>query len=1092
MALRLQLALLGCFEACWAPGKRLSLPKKTQALLAYLALSPGHAYAHDHLAGLLWGDTADERARKSLRQAMYVLRQSLPDTQPRTLLMDAETIGLNTAAVEVDVAVFERAVAEGTHEALERVAALYRGDLLAGLNVNEAAFEEWLGAERERLRELVLMALAKLLSQQSDVGQIERAIQTGMRLLALDPLQEAVHRTLMRLYDRQGRRGTALKQFQLCLASLQRELGTDPELETKRLYQDILQRRSRESSSVDERVRWQTSMAQRTPFDSRTNVIKREAPLIGRDAELVRLRELLDEALRLQGRVIAIAGEAGIGKSSLLLALAADAQARGTRTLLGRSFQTEQVLAFGPWVEALRSGHAVADADVLRRLTPQGRRELARLLPELGGGADEPTGSSPDQLRLFEATTELVCALAEKRPILLMLEDVHWADEMSARLLAFLGRRMRSARVMVVATLRDDELAGAPILGHVLDELSGESHFTLLMLTPLTRANTTALAQSMTTATLTEDVLRQLDEQIWRASEGNPFMVVETIRALQEGVVPQAPAALPLPERVRRVVAGRLERLSTGSRQLVSVAAVIGREFDFALLQRAAALGEREAAQGLEELVRRRVLHSLGERFDFTHERICEVAYEGLLQPHRKLLHVAVAKALEELDAGHGELQHATLAGHYRAGEVWDRALAHFRLAGTRAMRLSAYGEAVACFDQALEALRRLPQTTQTLEVAIDIRFDLRNALLPLGQFDSIRRRLQEADGLARTLSDQRRLGWLSVYMSHFCRTAGQFQEARGFAETGQDLGEVLGDAGLTLGAGLDLGAACISLGEYRRAADLFRRIVQSLANQPSRPSSGHVGSHAVLARTFLTRALAELGDFEEGIDCGEESIRLAEALEDPMSLAYACLRLGRLRAAKGDLDHAARLLERGLKLTQDWNIPVTEPVVAADLGHVYAGLGRVDDGLALLRNAVSGYESVKLGVGKTRLLLHLGDACLLAGQFEDARIRADGALARACACGQRGYEAYARRLVAEIAMRRGPDLEAAQASYDESATLARDLGMRPLLAHCHRGLGSLYHALGQTHAAQEHLAEAIALFRQMDMAPWREPALAS
>src|SRR2546425_947514 len=236
------LTLLGGFQARLAAGQALVLPtKKGQALLAYLALRPGKAYARDGLAALLWGDTADKQARKSPRQAMYVLRRALPETQPPSLLLEGETIALDPAAVEVDAAVFERLVVEGTPEALERAVTVYHGDLLEGIGVNEAPFAEWLTSERERLRELALQGFANLLAHQSKAGQTQRAIQTAVRLLAIDASQEVVHRALMRLYARQGRRGAALKQYQVSVAALQRELQTEPEPETKQLYQDILQ-----------------------------------------------------------------------------------------------------------------------------------------------------------------------------------------------------------------------------------------------------------------------------------------------------------------------------------------------------------------------------------------------------------------------------------------------------------------------------------------------------------------------------------------------------------------------------------------------------------------------------------------------------------------------------------------------------------------------------------------------------------------------------------------------------------------------------------------------------------------------------------
>src|SRR5262245_45008963 len=737
--------LLGGFEIRGTSGQFFSLPtKKTLALLGYLALRPGKAHPRDRLAALLWGNSADEQARKSLRQAMYVLRKALPGTVPAILLMEGETIAVNPVAVDVDAAVFERLVGEKMPDALERAITLYRGDLLEGFGLDEAPFEEWLSSEQERLRGLAVQAFTDVLAHHSTSGQTQRAIETGVRLLAMDASQELVHRALMRLYARQGRRGAALKQYQACVAALERELGTEPEPETKQLYQEILQRRGPEASKLPIAEPTHRREPGRARPEARSEPIISDAPVIGRETELVRLRGALEKASRGDGQVVAITGEAGIGKSSVLMALASQAEACGVRILLGRSYQTEQVLAFGPWVDALRNGHVVADVEVFGGLAPLWRAELARLLPQLDAEGAEPADRPPDHLLLFEAATELLRSLAAKEPVLVMLEDVHWADEMSVRLMAFLARRVRSSRILVVLTIRDEELASAPILRQVTDELAREPHFLHLPLVPLSRAGATALVRSLGAAS-TAGGDAGLDAEIWRASSGNPFLVVETIRAIQEVVAPRTPATLPLPERVRRVVAGRLERLSDRGRHLASVAAVVGREFEFALLQRAAGLDERHAAEGVEELVRRRVLHGFGEQLDFTHEWIREVVYNELVHPRRKRLHVLVAEALEDLHAGDPR-HYAALAGHYHAGEVWEKALVCWRQAGARAMRLSAYRDAVTCFEQALAAVPRLPKTRETLETAIDVRFDLRNALLPLAEFDRVHGYLRDAE----------------------------------------------------------------------------------------------------------------------------------------------------------------------------------------------------------------------------------------------------------------------------------------------------------------------------------------------------------
>ena len=235
---QLSIRLFGGFRAQHGSGRLLAIRrKKAQALLAYLAMHPGEACSRDSLAGLLWSGTTDEHARHNLRQTLFALRQAV---DPDPFIVDGELVGLRERAVDVDVADFERGVGQGTREALREAAALYRGELLEGLRIDEAPFDDWLAAERQRLRELALTALEKLLAMDLAAGALEPAAGTGLRLLALDPLRESVHRTLMDLYVRQGRRTAALRQYQQCAEALRRELRVEPEAATTRRFQEIL------------------------------------------------------------------------------------------------------------------------------------------------------------------------------------------------------------------------------------------------------------------------------------------------------------------------------------------------------------------------------------------------------------------------------------------------------------------------------------------------------------------------------------------------------------------------------------------------------------------------------------------------------------------------------------------------------------------------------------------------------------------------------------------------------------------------------------------------------------------------------------
>jgi hypothetical protein len=351
--------------------------------------------------------------------------------------------------------------------------------------VREPAFEEWLLTERERLRELAVEALARLLAHHARSGAAEPAIQTALRLLMLDPLQEAVHRTMMRVYAGQGRRGAALRQYQVCLDALQRALGVEPEAETSRLYQEILQATSERRDTAPPR----SGLARPMVGASAT-------PLVGRDAEMERLRQACAEAWRGRGGVVMLSGEAGIGKTRLVEALGVDAAERGGRVLVGNAHESEQILPFGVWIDALRAGGVVAELAEQPALGAPWRVDLERLLPELAP-RERRDGAADDHVRLFEALARVLAHVAASQPVLLVLEDLHWADEMSLRLLGYVGRRAVRWPVLLMGTARPEEMIDAPALRRVLGELGRAPDFLSLPLPRLAERDTVALVAAL-------------------------------------------------------------------------------------------------------------------------------------------------------------------------------------------------------------------------------------------------------------------------------------------------------------------------------------------------------------------------------------------------------------------------------------------------------------------------------------------------------------------------------------------------------------------------------------------------------------------
>ena len=397
---RLHLTLLGGFHATIEPGRVLVLPiKKTQALLAYLALPLGRAHAREKLAALLWGDMPDAQARGNLRHALSRIRTALPRATRPGLILDGPSVALDPSAVDVDVARFEALVADGRPDALERAPGIYRGDLLAGLALAERPFEEWLASERERLHELHIQGLGRLLTHQQRSDAAEPAVHTGLRLLALDPAQEPVHRALMRLYTRLGRREAALRQYQLCVEALKRELGASPDAETARLYQEILRGRPIHLDRDEAPGRPATSPP--------TNLPAPASELIGRAAAVTEVKELLGAH-----RLVTLSGAGGIGKTRLGLQVARE---------LWPAF------ADGAWVA---------------ELAPLSDPGLVPVTVAVALGLTLPAGpGSPERV---------AAAIGTKR-LLLVLDNCEHLIEAAARMADAVMRASSEARVLVTS-----------------------------------------------------------------------------------------------------------------------------------------------------------------------------------------------------------------------------------------------------------------------------------------------------------------------------------------------------------------------------------------------------------------------------------------------------------------------------------------------------------------------------------------------------------------------------------------------------------------------------------------------------------------
>ena len=425
-------------------------------------------------------------------------------------------------------------------------------------------------------------------------------------------------------------------------------------------------------------------------------------------------------------------------------------------------------------------------------------------------------------------------------------------------------------------------------------------------------------------------------------------------------------------------------------------------------------------------------------------------------------MHAAVVEGIEKLYAGRLTEQVERLAYHALRGEVWDKAVSYSRQAGGKAANRSAHSEAVTCLQQALEALKHSPENRRTLEQAIDIRLDLRNSLQPVGEQAKLLERMREAEALAESLNDQGRLGQVSAYLSGYFVQAGD--DALQAIETGQRalaIASAIDDFSLRIQANHFLGSAHYRRGEYDQAIEHFRGNVDALVGDQIYERFGLVFLASVGSRYQLVLLFSDRGEFTEASIHANEVVRIAEVVNHPYNLYTAYFAVGCMHLRKGAIDKAIAALERSLELCRSWDIQQNILRVAAFLGNAYAAIGRVGEALPVL-------ELAKNRVRLSFIRGQLAQGYLLIGRLEEAESLASRALDFSRRHAERGNEARALYVLGEIASYDDSlDVDRSVAHYQQAMALAEELRMRPLLAHCHAGLGKLYGKTGSLQTSE-------------------------
>ena len=807
---------------------------------------------------------------------------------------------------------------------------------------------------------------------------------------------------------------------------------------------------------------------------------------VGRSAEMVSLREALTAAGAGKMQVAAVTGEAGVGKSRLVHEFIHSAHTRGWLVLESNSVSYGKATPYLPVIDFLKNYFKIDLRDDTRAIREKVTGKVLMLDSSLQDAIPplfDLLEALPEEhsFRTLEplqrrrntvlAVTRLLLSESRIQPVVAVFEDLHWNDSLSLGLLVELVNRLADARLLLLVSYRPD----------FEDEWRRGSNYRQLRLDPLPRASVEELLAALLGG---DPSLQSLKNLLIDRSDGNPFFVEEIVRTLVEtGVLSglrgerrldKPFSSVQVPATVQAVLAARIDRLPPAQKRLLQDAAVIGTSAPLALLQAIAGLPEpklrREIAnlQAAEFLYETRLFPDV--EYTFKHALTHEVTYAGLLHARRREMHARVVEAIEGLYADRLAEQVERLAHHARQGEVWPKALRYLRDAAAKAVERPANREAVALLEQALEAVRHLPDSRETLEHAIDIRFQIRNALQPLGERGPILAYLREAERLVTELDDQRRMGWVQSYLADHYWILGRAKEAAAAGQRALLIARERGDLPLQVVTNLPLGLIYHTGGAYQRAMEYFRANVDLLAGELIQERFGLFVLPSSFSRAFLAWCLAELGEFDEAIAYAQEGVRIAESAEHPFSGGYAYLGLGVVLLRRGDLGRAAITLERALALGSFADIPVGYAYVAFHLGYALTLAGRAEEGLPLLEKAVALAETKGFVARHALRLANLAEAYLVTGRVAEAESVATRALKLAREHEERANEAYALRVLGELYRQRG-DAPGAQHHLGGALALADEIGMRPLAAHCHQGLDR-----------RDRAAE---MFKSMQMQAW-------
>jgi len=1044
----------------------------TRSLIAYLLLNRDRPADRRRLAFTFWPGATESAARRNLRQYLHHIRTALASIDPdgSLLLAESSSVQFNPKVeISLDVETFlHETRPEASAEEIKHALSLYTGDLL------EDIYDDWCISERDRLRQVWLETLERYSQILQGMGKINGALGIVQKWANAEPFDENAQRRLMSLYALTGERAKAIQTYHTFAQSLLQELDTEPLPETQTLLQSI-----QNGGPVVESDVAQRSHTKRREVVSRPQTFP-AMPFIGRQNEIASLEEAYRGAAEGSGRLVLVTGEAGIGKTRLLqeyLVLHPD-----TPGLQSACYELDSMVPFAPLRQALENSPLI-DNLASTKIPPPWATTLIPILPGLGrhfSYANYPA-HQVDGVTLREALVNLIIHLSEtcpNPPLQLILDDLHWADTPTWELLASLTRRVLSTPLLIIGLFRVEDLPAErqPLLRTIQ---RSDSLWTL-DLPRLTSNETADLARHLNPQEASNTIFMQ---RLFQETEGNPFFIVETVRALQETGEMQLPVPLTkIPNSIQRVIEARLDRLNPDSREALAGAASIGRSFTYPLLQEILGDTSENIITYIEEWLQRGLVVEDKQGYDFRHDKFRQVAYAGLSRARREYIHGRIADVLEHAIP---PADVTTLAHHYSRSDQPLKALPYLTQAGEQALRLRSYHEARQFGLQAVNLLGQMPGPRQRSE-RIDINLQLAQAYAFTGDMKRAIEILNETEHLAVVLDDEARLGQIFRRAAQFFWLRGQPETASDYARRTLRVAEELGDSELLYASLRMLGRVSIALAAFDdaiayllRYGNIHDEIIES--DPLIRPPED-----LPIVLGYLGVAYSRVGAWERAIEVSERGLSMAEAGSGgslDATTIFARMQLAMVQAGIHKWDECLDILSPIPKAHdfEELNPPLY--MVLSLRGYALAQTGEAAKGVQFLQTAVNWAEQVGHRVFHYLPRLFLAECLLLAGKTLPALREIKIALREAGHSGNRWALGIALKLRADINTRLpSPHWTQVESDLIESMHLLRQIRARPDLARTYLSLRRLYDRAGQIAWAVDCHFRATTIFDELGM----------